>query len=492
MGPPTDRGSGEVRVRPGKTRMDGRPLQAHAGAMNAADDTHTGSQAPPPAAGPPGVAPPRLTRSTDDKIVSGLCGGLGRHFNVDPVVFRVAFVVLSLAGGSGVLLYLVGWLLVPDDRSGGATILDRARHGHSSQVLAAVLLAVGAIVVLDRLGDHGGGGRFGGLVLLGVGAAVLWSRRDHAGPSLPPPAAPPGSPPAGPPPPPWAPQPPRTLGAGPGADPAGDDSGTAVDESRTATTPLTGTEPLTATAATDASPTTHATQVDVTGSGDRTWSAAGPTVPTRPVPAPAARARRPRSVLVAVTLSVLAILAGALALVTATGAVDVPVTVGLALALLVVGGALLVGAWRGRARWLIPLGLILAVALPAAAAVDVPLRGGVGDRSYQPRSVAELRSPYRLAAGDLVVDLTAVDLSGSTRKVVASMGAGELQVVVPEATEVVVDGHVGAGSMVLFGRQTDGMDNGRHVVQPGREGGGRLVLSARTGFGRLEVRRASS
>lgn len=422
--------------------MDGRPLRAHAGAMNAADDTHTGSQASPPGAGPPGTPPPRLTRSTDDKIVSGLCGGLGRHFNVDPVVFRIAFVVLAVAGGSGVLLYLVGWLLVPDDRSGAATILDRARHGHSSQVLAAVLLAVGAIVVLDRLGDHGGGGRFGGLVLLGVGAAVLWSRRDHAGPSLPaPPAAP------GPPPPPWAPQPPRTLDAPPGA---------------------------------------------AAGGGDRTWSATGPTIPTVPVSAPAARARRPRSVLVAVTLSVLAILAGALALVTATGAVDVPVTVGLALALLVVGGALLVGAWRGRARWLIPLGLILASALPAAAAVDVPLRGGVGDRSYQPRSAGELRSPYRLAAGDLVVDLTGVDLSGTTRNVVASMGAGELEVVVPEATEVVVDGHVGAGSMVLFGRQTDGTDNGHHVVQPGREGGGRLVLSARTGFGRLEVRRASS
>ncbi|HEX3394305.1 MAG TPA: PspC domain-containing protein [Acidimicrobiales bacterium] len=472
--------------------------------MNAADDTYTGSQAPPPGAGPPGAPPPRLTRSTDDKIVSGLCGGLGRHFNVDPVVFRVAFVVLAVAGGSGVLLYLVGWLLVPDDRSRGTTVLDRARHGHSSQVLAAVLLAVGAIVVLDRLGDHGGGGRFGGLVLLAVGAAVLWSRRDHTGPSLPPPPAAPG------PPPPWAPQPPRTLDASPAA--AGHDPATAVDEaSPTATTPLSGTAPVSGTApltgpsatteATEASEASDASQAtrpfDVTpaagaGGGERTWSAASPTVGTVPVPAPPARACRPRSVLVAVTLSVLAILAGALALVTATGALDVPVTVGLALALLVVGGALLVGAWRGRARWLIPLGLILAVALPAAAAVDVPLRGGVGDRSYQPRSVAELRSPYRLAAGDLVVDLTGVDLSGTTRKVVASMGAGELEVVVPEATEVVVDGHVGAGSMVLFGRQTDGMDNGRHVVAPGREGGGRLVLSARTGFGRLEVRRASS
>jgi len=196
--------------------------------------------------------------------------------------------------------------------------------------------------------------------------------------------------------------------------------------------------------------------------------------------------------LVAVTLSLLAILAGVLALLNGTDAVDVPVVVGLALALLVVGGALVVGSWRGRARWLIPLGLVLSVAILAASAVDVPLGGGPGDRAYRPQSVSELQSPYRLAAGDLVVNLTDVDLSGTTQTVVASMGAGDLQVVVPEGAEVVLDAHVGAGSMTLFGRQSDGMDNGRHVVQPGREGGGRLVLSTRTGVGDLEVRRASS
>ena len=62
----------------------------------------------------------RLTRSTDDKVVSGLAGGLGRYFGIDPVVFRIAFVVLTLAGGSGSLLYLVGWLMIPDDAGGNA------------------------------------------------------------------------------------------------------------------------------------------------------------------------------------------------------------------------------------------------------------------------------------------------------------------------------------------------------------------------------------
>jgi len=469
--------------------MDAGGHRAHAEAMNAADENQTSAS-----------APPRLTRSTDDKVVSGVCGGLGRHFGVDPVVFRIAFVVMALAGGSGVLLYLVAWLLVPDDHS-GATVIDRARHGHGSQVLAAVLLAVGAIVVLDRLGDNGGGGRFGGLVLLGVGAAVLWSRRGQPEPPIPPqggtgsvPPPPPLGPPspqplsppatgatapAAPSPPPPAPAPDRTVEIPP--------SEVATDEMAGGASTLAATDP-------DGS-TTAVVSPALTSSA--------PTLPEAthgqpPAPSPAWRApkadkeRRPPSVLVAVTLSLLAILAGVLVLVGGTDTVDVSLGTGLALALLVVGGALLVGAWRGRARWLVPLGVVLGVAVLATSVADVSLRGGVGDRAYRPRTVGELRSPYRLAAGDLVVDLSRLDLSATTESVTATMGAGDLEVVVPDGAEVVVDAHVGAGSMTVFGRQFEGTGNDRQVVETGREGGGRLILSARTGFGDLEVRHASS
>jgi len=441
--------------------MDAGGDRAHAETMNAADENHTSS-----------AAPPRLTRATDDKVVAGVCGGLGRHFGVDPVVFRIAFVVTALAGGSGVLLYLVAWLLVPDDHS-GATVIDRARHGHGSQVLAAVLLAVGAIVVLDRLGDNGGGGRFGGLVLLGVGAAVLWSRRGQPKPPLPPQGG------TGSVPPPPAPAPDRTVEIPPAevataemARGASTSAATDPDGSTTAVVPPT---------LTSSAPT----------SSEATWG-------QPPAPSPAWRApradkqRRPPSVLVAVTLCLLAILAGVLVLLGGTDTFDVSLGTGLALALLVVGGALVVGAWRGRARWLVPLGVVLGVAVLATSVADVPLRGGVGDRTYRPQTVGELRSPYRLAVGDLVVDLSRLDLSATTESVTATMGAGDLEVVVPDGAEVVVDTHVGAGSMTVFGRQFDGTGNDRQVVDPGREGGGRLILSARTGFGDLEVRHASS
>ena len=55
----------------------------------------------------------RLLRSRRDRMIGGVCGGLGRYLNVDPVLLRIAAVALALAGGVGVLAYLVAWVLIP-------------------------------------------------------------------------------------------------------------------------------------------------------------------------------------------------------------------------------------------------------------------------------------------------------------------------------------------------------------------------------------------
>ncbi|MDQ6728183.1 MAG: PspC domain-containing protein, partial [Actinomycetota bacterium] len=153
---------------------------------------------PPPTSPPsPGYAPrPKLTRSTGDKVVSGLSGGLGRYFGVDPIVFRIAFVVMALAGGSGVLLYLIGWLLIPDDRGAGA--LPRVGRERNQKLVAAILAGVGVLLLADRLTARHGGDVPVGLVLVGIGGLVLWSRRTHDGTGGPP-VAPPPPPSAGPP-----------------------------------------------------------------------------------------------------------------------------------------------------------------------------------------------------------------------------------------------------------------------------------------------------
>ena len=404
-----------------------------------------------PGAGPDGgqgQAPWRLTRSSDDKIVSGLCGGLGRHFGLDPVVFRIAFVVLALAGGGGFMLYLVGWALIPDDRT-GATGLDHIRHGRGHQIAAAVLLGAAAVLFLDRVANDRSADVPIGLVLLGVGAAVLWSQRqggeplDRPGPSDRP------EPPGGP-------SPTEPEGSGP-------------DERDVATS---------STAPPPGGPAPPPRRPET--------QPAGPPPPLPPLPR--ATPRSP-SALVPVTLSLLAILGGLLALLDAAGTVHASLPVGLALALVVTGGGLLVGAWWGRARLLLPVGVVLSVALLAASAVNVPLAGGIGDRSYRPATLAALHSPYRLAVGDMEVDLDELDISGTTTTVVTSLGVGDLTVVVPQGPEVVVDAGAGAGEVRVFDRTWEGFGVRGRLTQPGREGGGRLVLRTRVGVGELEVRR---
>jgi phage shock protein PspC (stress-responsive transcriptional regulator) len=63
-------------------------------------------------------APERvLRRSYTDRMVGGVAGGLARYFNVDTMIVRIAFVVLTLVGGAGIPLYVAGLLLIPEDGS---------------------------------------------------------------------------------------------------------------------------------------------------------------------------------------------------------------------------------------------------------------------------------------------------------------------------------------------------------------------------------------
>ncbi len=55
----------------------------------------------------------QLTRSRSDYMLGGVCAGLGRYFGIDPTIVRLIFVLLAISGGSGVLLYLVLWIVIP-------------------------------------------------------------------------------------------------------------------------------------------------------------------------------------------------------------------------------------------------------------------------------------------------------------------------------------------------------------------------------------------
>jgi phage shock protein PspC (stress-responsive transcriptional regulator) len=88
----------------------------------------------------------RPRRSANDRKIAGVAGGLGRAFGVDPIILRVAFVVLAIFGGSGVLLYALGWLLLPNDGDEVSAVEGMLGRGRSSvSPLLTVLLIVVAL-----------------------------------------------------------------------------------------------------------------------------------------------------------------------------------------------------------------------------------------------------------------------------------------------------------------------------------------------------------
>lgn len=60
----------------------------------------------------------RLYRSRINRQLQGVCGGLGEYFNVDPTLVRLIFIVLSLAGGPGLILYILLWVIMPEEPLG--------------------------------------------------------------------------------------------------------------------------------------------------------------------------------------------------------------------------------------------------------------------------------------------------------------------------------------------------------------------------------------
>jgi phage shock protein PspC (stress-responsive transcriptional regulator) len=119
--------------------------------------------------------PKRLVRTREDRVIGGVCGGLGRYFNVDPILFRIGAVALVFAGGAGVLLYLAALLLVPNEEEGAVPAVQLGEGRNRALVIVAVVaaLVLGWVLLL------GGGFLLGFVgiplaVLVGTGVLVWW------------------------------------------------------------------------------------------------------------------------------------------------------------------------------------------------------------------------------------------------------------------------------------------------------------------------------
>jgi len=130
-------------------------------------------------AGPmPSASPRVLRRSREDRVIAGVCGGLGRYLGVDPVLIRVAFVVLAIGGGIGFLIYGVAWLIIPREAPGddvGSAPRSSAATGRV--LVGTALIALGAIILIDRYVSWFDK-VIGPIALIGIGIAVLvWGAR---------------------------------------------------------------------------------------------------------------------------------------------------------------------------------------------------------------------------------------------------------------------------------------------------------------------------
>ena len=452
--------------------MSERPPEAPPGEQAPAPSTPPSAtqSLPPPPAPPPGAtagpaAAPgvvrRLTRRTDNRIIAGVASGLADYLGIQPWVVRIGFVVLVFFGGFGALAYLIAWLLVPVAGSGESLaggVLRRPPSGLRSYLGVGLILLAVALLASTFSSPQ----VIWAIVLIAFG--VFLFRHDDPEP---PDRRPPG---------------------GGGPDPAGTTASLpAVPPAATTTT-----EPL--------GPPPASGQETATLPADLPVWSPPPPPPDRTAAwgAPPPRRPRRRPFLGPLTFAVALIVTGLALVLDNLDVVDLSIGQELAVFLTVLGGGLLVGTWWGRAWGLIPVGL-LAVPLVALAALagPVPVKGGIADRLFRPTTPAEVRSSYRLAGGELILDLSKVRFANGAPPVQASVAGGRLLVVVPDEVAARVRGRVGVGSLDLLGHEDAGAQVDSTVGEPAAKAPAKgaaaptVDLDLVAGYGVIEVRRAS-
>lgn len=133
--------------------------------------------------GSPTTSIKELHRSRDDRILAGVSGGLGRYFDLSPTFFRVAFAVLTLVGGAGILLYVAAALVIPDEGRQDSIVSEALRrHRDRPWLLVGVaLVGIATISIVAQADFWPNSGFAWTLLLLGGLAIVIAQRRSSDG-----------------------------------------------------------------------------------------------------------------------------------------------------------------------------------------------------------------------------------------------------------------------------------------------------------------------
>ncbi|WP_256920935.1 PspC domain-containing protein [Streptomyces hilarionis] len=448
---------------------------AHAGAGAGA---HAGAGAGRGAGGAAGSGlPSRFRRDREHKMLAGVCAGLGRQCDMDPVIFRITLAVLSATGGLGLIFYGFAWLFVPYADDGQNEVRKLLTGRVDGQALTAVLFSlVGCGVFLSML-SNGSVLTFAVVVSLLLAGAGYWSRhRDSFDPDplaaqavadAPPEAQAPPVPAAYP-----------SWWRDPIVKDGTHDGGTGY---------LWG--------PTDSRGRDFMANVDVQLTGHRRHE---------DIRTPREAYTRPSGPRwIGGWLFLLALLAGSLVTRLSWDGhpLGTSLQAGLAAALVVLGAGIALSSFLGRTgAGSVFLAIVTAGLLAGTAALPKNIGTHWTDTTWRPTTVAEVRTHYDLGAGDGTLDLSRLDLAkGQTVSADAEVGAGRLKVVVPRDATVKVRIDVGLGDVQLPGDDEKDVDvePGKHkevTLRPasGQADGGTVDLDLRVGVGQAEVARAAS
>lgn len=128
----------------------------------------------------------RLYRSKKDKIVAGVAGGIAEYFMIDPIWIRLVFILLLIADGAGLIIYLIAWILIPENPKQSKikeTDVEKAfskiskRKKDNSFIFGVIIVIVGAALLMQNLFSWFTPEVFGPLMIIILGIYLINRRK---------------------------------------------------------------------------------------------------------------------------------------------------------------------------------------------------------------------------------------------------------------------------------------------------------------------------